>query len=451
MRVIIHTLQFGNIVVFCKAYFIKSGGYMASEQFKNIQAINYWERSPLTLGFIRAHYVTQALECLDNHLLKVLIGQRRSGKSYILKQIISHLLSQGIANQNILYLNFELHALQFIQEAETLAEIIKLYYTTLKPQGKVYLFFDEIQEVNEWETVINSYLADDRFDVEIFLTGSNAHLLSTELSTYVTGRYIEMSVYPFSFSEYANYKKLDISKTSLVEYLESSGIPELFHLKDDKQKTSYLMSLKDSIVMNDVVKRFNIKNPKLLLLILDFLIDNIGHLFSFNAVVKKLKACGVSLNAVTVGNYIHYLEMTYLIHGVSRYDLRGKRILEGERKYYINDLAFSNYFQSAFDNGVNRKLENHVYLALLQAGYKIHVGNIYNLEIDFVAEKNKQIIYIQVTYLLLSEEVIAREYGNLEKISDHWPKWVVSLDDLKFPPKNGIQHIHAWELQEYLK
>ncbi len=202
--------------------------------------------------------------------------------------------------------------------------------------------------------------------------------------------------------------------------------------------------------MNDIVKRFNIKNPKLLALLLDFMIDNIGHLFSLNAIAKKLKANSINLTVVTVGNYIDYLERTFLLHAVWRYDIRGKKILDGERKYYLNDLGFSNYLQSSFDNGINRRLENYVYLVLLRAGYQVYVGNIYNVEIDFVAERNQQVIYIQVAYLLHSEAVIQREYGNLEKVKDHWPKIVVSLDEVSFPSKNGIRHVPAWKLDEIL-
>ncbi len=419
-------------------------------QFDKVKAVNYWESGPNRLGYERTYFTQQVFDYLGSQLIKVLLGQRRSGKSTILKQFIAKLIEGGVPRKNILYLNFERHELTFIQTAVTLVEVIEQYFEMLKPEGKVYLFFDEIQEVGEWEKVINSYLSNDKIDCELFITGSNAHLLSTELSTYVTGRYIEIAVYPFSFHEYLDYYKIDRTKESLIRYLEDSGMPELLSLKSDVQKKSYLSSLKDSILMNDIVKRFNIKNPKLLVLLLDFAIDNIGKLFSLNAIVKKLKAIGVELNVVTVGNYIHYLELTYLIHAVSRYDIKGKKILEGERKYYLNDLGFFNYLQSSFDNGITRKLENYIYQELLQAGCKVHIGNIYNLEIDFIAEFNQKIFYIQVTYLLRSNEVIEREYGNLEKIKDNWPKFVVSLDEVSFPDKNGIQHVPAWKFATFL-
>lgn len=418
---------------------------------QQLKAINYWDGPPQKIGFSRSCYGEAIIQCVNNRLLKVLVGQRRSGKSYILKQLIYRLLQRDVPAHNILYLNFELYELQSVQHADALLSLIQCYWSAYQPKGKTYLFFDEIQEVEGWEKVVNSYLANERYDVEIFITGSNGKLLSAELSTYVTGRYITFTIYPFSFHEYCDYKALKITKPSLVTYLEDSGVPELFHLTSNEAKRSYVMALRDSIVMNDVVKRFNIQNPKLLMLILEFLVDNIGHLFSLNAITKKLKTLGVAVNVVTLGNYIHYLEMTYLIRGISRYDIKGKRILDGGRKYYINDLGFSNYLQSTFDNGINRKLENYVYLVLAQAGCKVYVGNIYKLAIDFVAEKNNRMVYVQVAYLLHSDSVIKREYGNLEKIQDHWPKWVVSLDDVSFPAKNGIQHIPAWELVNAVK
>lgn len=424
---------------------------MFSEQFELIARVNYWDKPPKQSSYIRKHYVDLIAGYLGNPLIKVLTGQRRCGKSTILKQLIHTLLKNGTSKQNILFLNFELHELQWIKADIILIDAIETYFKTQKPKGRVYIFLDEIQEVASWEKAVNSFLANERYEIEFFLTGSNANLLSTELSTYVTGRYVEIPIFPFSFQEYCDYSKIYLSRESLIHYLESSGLPELFLLTERAQKISYLSALKDSVLMNDIVKRFQIKNPKLLILLLDFLIDNTGKLFSVSAIAKKLKATGIHINLITLQNYIHYLELTFLIHSARRYDLKGKKILEGERKYYLNDLGFSNYLQNTFDNNITRRLENFVYTQLLQAGYQVFIGNIYQLEIDFIAEKNQKIIYIQVTYLLHSNEVIQREYGNLEKIKDNWPKWVVSMDDVIFPSKNGIEHVQAWQLMSLLQ
>lgn len=424
---------------------------MTHPYISKLAEVNYWDHPPKNTRFVRQDYLATILSYLDSNVLKVLVGQRRCGKSTLLKQAIAELLQRGTPPNNILYLNFELHQLQFIQSHEILADVIETYYKERKPKGKVTIFLDEIQEVESWEKTVNSYLANERFDIDFFLTGSNANLLSTELSTYVTGRYIEMPIFPFSFQEYCDYHNILISRESMIRYLEDSGLPELFSLSEKHQKISYVNALKDSILMNDVIKRFSVKNPKLLALLLDFLTDNIGKLFSINTITNKLKSTGMTINLVTLTNYIHYLELTFLIRCARRYDVRGKKILEGERKYYLNDLGFHNYWQSSFDNNITRRLENDVYLTLLQAGYQVYVGNIHQVEIDFVAEKENKIIYIQVTYLLHDEDVIQREYGNLEKIKDHWPKWVVSMDDIALPAKNGIEHVQIWRLGERLK
>ncbi|OGT26324.1 MAG: hypothetical protein A3I77_06615 [Gammaproteobacteria bacterium RIFCSPLOWO2_02_FULL_42_14] len=423
---------------------------MSHEEFEWIERVNYWSVSPKQSSYVRTNYVTVIMHYFGSSVIKVLIGQRRCGKSTILKQIIIQLLENNTPKQNILFLNFELHELQWIKTQAHLIHAIETYFKKLKPAGKVYIFLDEIQEVDQWEKAINSFLANDRYDIEFVLTGSNANLLSTELSTYVTGRYVEIPIFPFSFKEYTDYHKLSASRESLIQYLESSGLPELFSLPERTQKISYLGALKDSIVMNDIVRRFQVKNPKLLMLLLDFLIDNAGKLFSLDNIAKKLKSSGMVINLITLSNYVYYLELTFLIHAAHRYDLKGKKILEGERKYYLNDLGFSNYLQNTFENNITRRLENFVYMTLVQAGFRVFVGNWHQLEIDFIAEKNNQIVYVQVTYLLMSDEIIAREYGNLEKIKDNWPKWVVSLDEMALPTKEGIRHVQAWDFSKSL-
>jgi len=401
-------------------------------------------------GLVRQTYLTTLQEYQTSDLIKVLIGQRRCGKSTILKQYITHLLQQNISPENILFLNFELHELSWVQVSHKLIDLITTYFNNKQPQGRVFIFLDEIQDIQDWEKTVNSFLANERYDIDFYLTGSNANLLSTELSTHITGRYVEIPILPFSFLEFAAFHNAQPSRATLLQYLETSGIPELFNLHEREQKIAYLTSLKESILMNDVIKRFNIKHPKLLMLLVDFLIDNMSKLFSINGIVKKINAIGIKCNAITVANYVRYIELTFLVHQAKRYDIKGKKILEGQCKYYLNDLGFSNFLQSSFDNNITRRLENFVYTALIAAGYHVTVGTLYHLEIDFIAEKDQKTCYIQVAYLLQDNAVIAREYGNLEKIKDHWPKWVVSMDELQLPAKTGIKHIQAWALHQYL-
>ncbi|NUJ98139.1 ATP-binding protein [Candidatus Gracilibacteria bacterium] len=361
-----------------------------------------------------------------------------------MKQIIYFLENtKKIKSSNIIYINLEIDFLKFNNILE-LDNYIKNIIRKVKNKNRFYIFLDEIQEISGWEKLINSYRADDNFDVDIFITGSNANLLSSDLSTYLTGRYIDFEIMPFSYLEYLGYFNLENTKQNFLNYTNFSGISELYKLSDNDSKLNFLKSIKDSIILKDIVKKFNIKDIDLLEKLFFYLASNIGNLFSLNSIVKKLRGIEIKTNTTTIGNYINFLEKTYILHGVSRYDLKGKKILEGEKKYYLNDLAFNNFFSSTYDIGGGKKLENIVYNYLRQNGYTIYIGNIGDLEVDFVAEKGKEILYIQVAYIINNEDVFRREFGNLEQIKDNYTKIVLSLDDVLTPYK-GIIHKNIWD------
>ena len=405
------------------------------------------------LGYLRTQYLEKLWPLVTTHsLAKVIVGQRRSGKSTILKQLLSRILAEEIVTPDqVVYINFELPKWQHVVHATQLFDIIEAFIKPLPSDKEFFLVLDEIQEVEGWEKVVSGYLAESR-RCHIFITGSNSKLLSSELATYLTGRYIEIEIHPLSYEEFLGFTKASRHKDSFIQYLSSSGIPELYHLPNQQEiQFSFLSSLKDSIVMKDIVRRYAIKTPHVLDLIFSFLIDNIGNLFSVPSLVNKLKSIGISTNVVTLAHYLNYLEYAYLIFGVHRYDMKGKRILEGEKKYYLNDLGFRNYFSSQFDPGLTKNLENYVFNTLKLCGYTVYVGRIGDLEIDFVAEKDRKRRYFQVTYLLSTEKVVEREYGNLMKCKDQWPKAVISLDDLPLPVNEGIHHIRAWEFEALLK
>ncbi|MDP2103372.1 MAG: ATP-binding protein [Candidatus Gracilibacteria bacterium] len=424
---------------------------MQNELYKKLEINNFWNRDVPHLGYIRDIYIDSLKKYLDNNLIKVLIGQRRAGKSYIMKQLISYLMKERqVKPENILYINFELEDFLEIDNEAKLGEVISLYIERNKPIGKFYLFFDEIQNVSGWERIINSYRANDNFDVEIFLTGSNSHLLSSELSTYISGRYVEKNIYPFSYEEYLDFYNVSNSKEHFINFINFTGIPELYNLPNKELQDSFLKSLKDTILLKDIVKRYRIKEVDLLEKLLHFIVDNTAKLFSLNSITNKLKSIGIKTNPVTVGNYLKYIENTFLTYSIDRFDIKGKNILEGSKKYYLGDLGFANFMLSSFDNNITRKLENYVFNFLKYKGYKVYTGNIGDLEIDFVAEKEDKKIYIQVAYVLYDEKVIQREYGNLEKIKDNWPKYVISMDEINIPNKEGITHIKAWEIGKYL-
>jgi predicted AAA+ superfamily ATPase len=417
---------------------------------QSLEDYNYWKKAPSELGMVKRDlYLKSLLKSCDNNLIKVLIGQRRTGKSYILKQFISALINKEKVNpENILYVNFELTAFQDIDDKKKLSKLIDIYLKErkIKKKSPVYFIFDEIQEVSGWEKVLSSLIADKNYPKEIYITGSNSKLLSSELATYITGRYINIKVYPLSFQEYLNYHDKRASKDIFLKYLLDSQLPELLKIKDEQIRFNYINSIKDSIILKDIVVRYRVQNIALLEKIFLFIIDNLSNLFSINSLVNKLNSQGYSTNAHTLGDYIKYLEEAMIITGVSRYDLKGKKILEGEKKYYLTDLGFRHYLFSDFDSGIGKLLENYIFNYLKLSGYEVYVGKLDQYEIDFIVTKGKEKKYIQVSYLLYGEEVIAREYGNLERIKDNWEKIVISLDDVKLPPRNGIRHLQAWDL-----
>lgn len=419
-----------------------------------LETHNYWLKEQIiNIGHKRTLYLNKIAKFINSDLIKVLVGQRRSGKSFILRQIINDLINNGVDRKNILYINFEIEDFLFIQTKETLSEVIKIYLENIKnkKQKKFYLFFDEIQEVKEWEKLINSYIANQNYEVEIFITGSNSRLLSTEFSTYISGRYVELNIYPLTFDEYIGFANLESNRTNFLQYLNTSQSPAIFKVANDRDtQTDLLRSIKNSILMNDIIKRFNVDHPDILEKIFLFICDNIGNLLSLNSLNKKLKSQNIKVSTTTLSSYIKYLEYSFLIHSVDRYDLKGKRILEGEKKYYLNDIGFRNFFFSTFDNASSKKLENYIYQVLIAKDYKVHVGKINDLEIDFVAEKLDRKIYLQSCFLIDSDKVEEREYRSLALINDNWEKLIISTDDSGIKTKNGIKHIEAWELGEIL-
>ncbi len=407
---------------------------------------NFWDDKPVQAGFIRHAYTDRLTSYLGNHLIKVILGQRRVGKSYILRMLIQHLISaEGVPPENILYINKDLHVLDFINTGARLMEAVQQYQEALSPKGRIYILLDEVQEIKHWERAVNSLCQDYTREYEVFITGSNANLLSTELSTYLSGRYITFKIFPFSYDEFLGFNELNKGRESFITYLKFGGMPESYMLKGQEIKKNYFVSLHDSIVLRDIVQRHKVRDIYLLEKLILFLIDSIGSYFSVNSVVKYLNGAGYKTNNETIGTYIRYLKSAYFIHESPRYDIQGKKQLAGERKFYLNDLGFKFFLSSSFDFGIGKFLENAVFIHLKRLGYAIFTGRLKDKEIDFMADKNSGRIYLQVAYLLSDKKVIEREFGNLARIRDHYPKKVISLDDGYLGSKNGIEHVTAWD------
>ncbi len=412
-----------------------------------VRKYNYWDNIPLEQGYPRLEYLKNLSDLLGNHLVKVILGQRRSGKSHLMRALLTQLIqSQQITPEQCLYINMELHDFSFIKNADDLMKLIATYRESLKVQGKIYIFLDEVQEIEGWEKAVNSLSQNHLEPAEVIITGSNANLLSGELATYLSGRYLTLTVYPFSYEEYLQVIGQPRNKSSLIQYLNEGGLPELYSLPNPETKFNYVQSLLDSIVLRDIVQRNQIREVDLLKKIIHFATDSVGSMLSIPSLVKILKSQGYKTNPETLANYLHYCMNAFYLHDCARYDIRGKQILTGEKKYYLNDLAFNRIAHTGFDSRTHRFLENAVYLSLLRQGYQVHVGRIDNKEIDFIAEKQNEKIYIQVAYLLPDKRVIEREFGNLLLIHDNYPKWVVSMDEDPIGNIEGILHQPAWKI-----
>lgn len=421
------------------------------DNLKSLEKYNFWNGNVPQLGFLRTEYTSKILNYSNNKLIKVVVGQRRTGKSYILRQIANELISSGVNPKNIFYINKEFIDFDFVSHYKDLENLVNLYKSRLKPKGKIYLFIDEIQNIEEWERFVNSYSQDYTESYELYISGSNSKMLSGELATLLSGRYVNFEIFPFSFVEFANVTNTEISKQTYIHYMESGGLPELFVLPNEDTKRHYTASVKDTVLLRDVIQRHKINDAKLLEDVFVYLVNNSSNLLSVNNIVNYMKSNGRKTTYDTVSNYIKYIEDTFLIHKAERYDIKGKDTLLGTCKYYTNDLAYKNYLYSGFGFGIGYLLENLIYLELRRFGYDVFVGTMPNKEVDFVAKKADSLLYVQSAYLMIDEETTQREYTSLEAINDNYEKIVVSLDDVKFPQREGIKHIQAWNLHEFLK
>lgn len=388
----------------------------------------------------RELYMKKIRPFMGGELIKVMTGMRRSGKSVMLELIKEELVLQGIDQNNFISFNFEDMRYSNILTSQALhEEIIKL---TKNISGKVYLFFDEIQEVENWEKCINSFRVE--LDCDIYITGSNAKLLSGELATYLGGRYVEFVIYPFSFAEFSQMYNTIYPNTPEAQcfqkYLISGGMPYLSNLRYEEEPCrQYLTDLFNSVQLKDILKRNKIRDVDLLERIISYVMANIGNTFSATSLVKFFKSENRAVSADTVLNYIKYCTDAYLFYQVKRQDIQGKQILSTNEKYYIADHGIREAVYGSNMRDINLVLENIVFMELIRHGYTVTVGKSGDKEVDFVCTKQAKKLYVQVTYLLASEETIQREFGLFNSIRDNFPKYVVSLDEFNMS-RDGIKH-----------
>ena len=367
-------------------------------------------------------------------------GIRRCGKSVMLELIKQELVESGINPSQFISINFEDMRYDHLHTAKVLHEEITKRASQI--EGRVYLFFDEIQEVTDWEKCINSFRVG--LNCDIYITGSNAKLLSGELATYLGGRYVEFIIYPFSFAEFLELYRPIAPETSIQncfqKYLVSGGMPYLANIRYETEPSrQYLTDLFNSVQLKDIVKRNKIRDVDLLERIIAYVMTNIGTTFSATSLVKFFKNEQRTVSAETILNYIRYCCDAYLFYQVKREDLPGKQILSSNEKYYIADHGIREAVFGGNTQSIQLILENIVYMELLRRGYSITIGRVGDKEIDFVCTRQADKIYIQVTYLLASDETISREFGVYDNIRDNYPKYVVSLDEFDMS-RNGIKH-----------
>lgn len=386
-------------------------------------------------------YIDRVVKYLSTPVVKVITGMRRVGKSYFMKLIMAHLREHGTRDEQIIYIDMESLDFDFINDYSILDSYIREKSKGVHEQ--ISLFIDEIQAIQGWEKCVASLLGSGNYD--IFISGSNAGLLSSELATLLSGRYIEFPIYSLGLNEFATFMGKEIGEASALfpDFLKFGGLPALHHFDFDQEVVyQYISSLYNTILLKDVVKRYNVRNVALLENITYYAFENIGKIFSAKKLSDYLKSQRMSLGVETVQNYLAYICSTFALYKVRRYDIKGKRILELHEKYFLGDIGLRHSLLGYRESDISGILENIVFLELKRQGYEVFIGKFGNYEVDFIATRTDQKIYIQVCYLLASSETVEREFMPLLAIRDNYPKYVVSMDTLFGNDYKGIRRLN---------
>ncbi|MFO7723872.1 MAG: ATP-binding protein [Bacteroidales bacterium] len=399
-------------------------------------------------------YLSKLMLFKDKPLIKVITGIRRCGKSSLLGLFTQALSEQGVDASRIIHLNFESFQFSDIRHAQQLYSYIK---DRIISEGKYYIVLDEIQEVIDWEKGVNALAVD--LDTDIYISGSNSHLLSGELATFLAGRYIQIDLYPLSFKEYLYFRKINLKNSqgelfaAFNDYLRYGGFP-VIHLTKYSLETAWkiVADIYSSAILRDTVQRHNIRDVELLERVVRYIFDNIGNIVSAKSIADYFKSQQRGADINTIYNYLNALEGAFILHKVNRYDIKGKAILKTLEKYYVADLSLI-YARTGYrDRMIAGFLENIVYLELRRSGYNVYVGKLDTREVDFIAERGNEKLYIQVCYKIESSKTQDREFAPLLAIKDHHPKLVISMDELWKDNIEGVQSMHIAEfLTTYLE
>ncbi len=381
-------------------------------------------------------YIERIRPYIDSNLIKILIGQRRVGKSYIFFQLMEEIRKSN-PKANIIYINKESYDFDSINDYKSLIE----YVENNAVESINYLFIDEIQDIEQFEKALRHFSTSGKYD--IYCTGSNAKLLSSEIATLLAGRYIQIRIFSLSYREFLYFHNLENSDSSLLEYIKYGGMPHLINLKkDDAVYYEYLKNIYNSIVLRDIVERYKIRNVSFLDNLIHFLCDNLGSVFSAQNISKYLKSQNISIQSKTIIEYLSHLESVFFTDRVKRSDISGKKIFEIGEKFYLEDLGLRHSIVPYQINDISKVLENLVYHHLKVMQYDVYIGKLDDKEIDFIAKKGDSKIYIQVTYIMPDESTREREFGNLLEIEDNYRKIIISMDPFASGNYKGIEHIH---------
>ena len=389
----------------------------------------------------RENYVKNIMAFTDTPFVKVLTGVRRCGKSTIMQMIMNELRKKGISDERIVSYRFD--SMEY--EDMTAKQLYEMLKTKLSDTERTYLFLDEVQEISSWEKAVNSINTD--FDVDIYVTGSNSRMMSSEISTYLTGRYVTFRIFTLSFEEYLIFKKQygeieDIHK-ELVNYIKYGGFPAI-HLREYPLDNAYTIvrDIYNSTIFSDIVRRNQVRKVDQLERVVKFVFDNVGKTFSAKSISDYIKSEHRTIDNETVYSYLEKLESAYILHRCSRYDVQGKELLKTQEKFYLADSSFKYSVLGYNDQSIAAMLENIVYLELLRRGYEVCIGKTPNGEIDFIATRQNDKLYIQITKEIKSEKTEKREYDRLLEIGDNYPKYLLTTDDFAGGNYQGIKTMH---------
>ena len=383
----------------------------------------------------RTEYLEKLKKMRDMQIIKVITGVRRCGKSTLLSQFRDFLIESGILKEQIIFINFEDLKFEYLKDYNALYQYIE---ERLVPDKKNYIFIDEIQEVENFQRTIDSLFIKENTD--IYITGSNAMMLSGELATLLSGRYIEISILPLSFSEYLRLDETKNVKQAWNKYFENGGFPYAAQINDDNIRKDYLAGIYNTVLLKDIVVRNKVQDVTLLESVIKFLFENVGNIVSPKKIADTLVSYGRKTTSSTVENYIEALKSSFILYKAGRYDIKGKQYLKSLEKYYIVDVGLRKLLINKKHSYIGHILENIVYLELIRRGYTVYVGKIGDLEIDFIAERNNEKTYYQVSATILDENTFKREITPLKKIKDNFQKYIISMDEINLS-EDGIKHI----------